>query len=87
MSAPKRPATPARPRTLDVRALIARGEEPFPQVLGLVRSVAPGEEFVIVTPFIPAPLIERLRAEGYAIRPELVGDGSWRTHFVKPAAS
>lgn len=73
-----------KPRTLDVRALIARGEEPFPKVMALVRNTPPGEEFVIITPFIPAPLIEKLQSEGYSIRPEYRTDGSWQTHFVKP---
>jgi hypothetical protein len=84
MVAPSHPPPGPKPRTLDVRALIARGEEPFPHVMALVRSTPPGEEFVLITPFIPAPLIEKLQGEGYAIRPEYRTDGSWQTHFVKP---
>ena len=74
----------AASRILDVRPLIARGEEPFPRVMALVNNTRPGEGFTIVSPFIPAPLIERLQSEGYLVRPEFRADGSWETRFTRP---
>jgi uncharacterized protein (DUF2249 family) len=70
-------------RTLDVRPLIARGEEPFPKIMKLVTDLAPGESLLLVAPFLPAPLIERLKADGFTAKPERAGDGAWRTLFVR----
>ena len=71
-------------RTLDVRPMIARGEEPFSKIMALVAGTAPGEGFTIVSPFIPAPLIEKLQSEGYTARPEHRSDGGWQTQFHRP---
>lgn len=65
--------------------MLERGEEPFPVIMQTVAALAPGEQFVLVTPFIPAPLIERLHAEGFAVHPERRIDGSWHTQFSAPA--
>jgi uncharacterized protein (DUF2249 family) len=69
---------------LDIRPLLARGEEPFPAILALVDRLGPADEMVIVSPFVPAPLIERMQSAGYEVRPEHQGDGSWTTRFRKP---
>ena len=70
-------------RTLDVRALMAQGEEPFARIMQTVASLAPGEEFVLITPFLPSPLIEKLHSEGFQARPERRSDGGWQTHFTQ----
>ncbi len=80
------PAEPRKLRTLDVRPLIARGEEPFTKIMALVATIAPGESFVLVTPFLPSPLIEKLHSEGFDARPERRTDGGWQTHFTRGAA-
>jgi uncharacterized protein (DUF2249 family) len=69
-------------RTLDVRPLIARGEEPFQKIMSTVAGLAAGESLMLVTPFLPSPLIEKLRAEGFTARPEHIA-GAWRTHFIR----
>ena len=70
--------------TLDVRPLIARGEEPFDKIMKAVSALAPGESFVLVTPFVPAPLIELLQSQGFDARPEHRADGGWQTQFTSP---
>jgi uncharacterized protein (DUF2249 family) len=70
-------------RTLDIRPLIARGEEPFEKIMRSVASLAPGERLLLVTPFLPSPLIERLQADGFQARPERRHDGSWETQFSR----
>ena len=72
-----------RTSTLDVRPLIARGEEPFTSIMTAVAALSTREELVLVTPFLPSPLIEKLQAEGFEVRPERRGDGSWRTLFYR----
>jgi hypothetical protein len=70
-------------RTLDVRPLIASGEGPVEKIRATVEALGPEEGLLLVSPFLPAPLIERLQAEGFAARPERGSDGVWRTHFVR----
>ncbi|HVU34985.1 MAG TPA: DUF2249 domain-containing protein [Opitutaceae bacterium] len=77
------PSEPRKPRLLDVRPLIARGEEPFTKIMATIAALGPGEGFVLVSPFLPSPLIEKLHAEGFQARPERRGDGSWQTHFTR----
>ena len=72
-------------RSLDVRPLMARGEEPFRKIMTTVASLEPGEGLALVTPFLPSPLIEKLQSAGFAIRPERRADGSWQTFFTPPA--
>ncbi|HVS51564.1 MAG TPA: DUF2249 domain-containing protein [Opitutaceae bacterium] len=79
-----KPEPPRKVRLLDTRPLIARGEEPRAAVFAAVAALAPGESLVLVTPFLPSPLIERLQADGFSIRPERRTDGSWQTHFSRP---
>jgi uncharacterized protein (DUF2249 family) len=68
-------------RTLDVRPLIARGEEPFQEIMSVVANLTAGESLLLVTPFLPSPLIEKLKADGFTARPERAGSGAWRTRF------
>lgn len=82
-----KPSPSRKTRTLDVRPLIARGEEPFKLIMTTVAALAPDESFLLTTPFLPSPLIERLRSEGFAAQPERTADGSWRTHFVRRAGA
>jgi uncharacterized protein (DUF2249 family) len=48
-----------------------------------VAALGPGESFLLITPFIPSPLIEKLQSEGFSARPNRRGDGSWQTEFVR----
>jgi uncharacterized protein (DUF2249 family) len=68
-------------RTLDLRPIIAAGDEPFTKIMAAVAAVGLGETLLLVTPFLPSPLIEKLHAEGFAARPERRSDGSWQTSF------
>jgi hypothetical protein len=78
-----KPPRSAKIRTLDVRPLIARGEEPFTKIMAAVAALSPQDSLVLLTPFLPAPLIEKLRSEGFEAQPERADDGSWRTRFVR----
>jgi hypothetical protein len=78
------PSAPRKVRTLDVRPLIARGEEPFKKIMATLAALGPAEDFVLVSPFLPSPLIEKLHSEGFSARPQRSGDGSWQTRFSRP---
>lgn len=72
---------PRTVRTLDVRPLIQRGEEPRAKIFATFATLTPGESLALVTPFLPSPLIEKMQADGYQARPERHADGSWQTLF------
>lgn len=63
--------------------MLARGEEPFARIVAVVAALKPDEGLLLVSPFLPSPLVEKLQAEGFQARPERRADGSWQTHFVR----
>jgi hypothetical protein len=74
---------PGKLKTVDVRSVIARGEEPFTKVMATVAGLGPADGFVLVSPFLPSPLIERLQGDGFHAAPERRGDGAWQTTFTR----
>lgn len=51
---------------LDLRALLASGQSPFPIIEERVHGLAPGDSFDLLAPFEPVPLYDHLRAWGAA---------------------
>lgn len=73
--------TPIKFKTLDVRPFLARGEEPFGTIRDRVDALLPGHGLTVVAPFLPAPLIEVLKSEGFASSMERRADGGWAVNF------
>ncbi|MFO1446955.1 MAG: DUF2249 domain-containing protein [Opitutaceae bacterium] len=71
-------------KTFDVRPLLARGEEPFSLIRARVDALVAGSGVTIVAPFMPAPLIELLKSEGFQSTCERRSDGAWAVNFWKP---
>lgn len=72
---------PARRKHLDVRPLLARGEEPYSSIRRVVDALGPGEEFELTAPFLPSPLIEKLASEGFQSEVCHAGAGVWTVRF------
>jgi uncharacterized protein (DUF2249 family) len=70
-------------RTLDVRPMLERDEEPYTLIMTTVAALAANESLLIVTPFLPSPLIEKLHSEGFSAQPQRRADGSWQTQFSR----
>lgn len=68
-------------KIFDVRPLLAQGEEPFPLIRAKVDALAAGQGLTVVAPFLPAPLIELLKSEGYESTMERRADGAWAVNF------
>ena len=68
-------------KRLDVRKLLAQGIEPFPAIRNRVDTLKEGEGLAVIAPFLPSPLIEKLRGENFNSRVEPQPDGSWITYF------
>ena len=77
MSAPKF-------KTFDVRPLLASGVEPFPEIRKRVTALTPGTGLTLLAPFMPAPLIELLKSEGFESTMERRHDGAWAVNFWRP---
>lgn len=73
-------------KRFDVRELIRTGIEPFPQILARAHALADGEGLLIVAPFLPSPLIERLGAEGFASKVERGKGADWLVYFWREPA-
>lgn len=68
-------------KSFDVRPLLAQGNEPFDAIRARVDALKPGEGVTIIAPFMPAPLIELLKSEGFSSTLEHRGDGAWAVNF------
>ncbi len=83
-AAPDRPAWAderAVTRTHDARAAIEAGEHPMPRVMAELAALADGEVFALVTPFVPAPLVDLARGKGYVGFSVTEGEALVRTYF------
>lgn len=74
---------PTKLKTLDIRPLLARGEEPFPIIREQANRLSPGQGLTVIAPFLPAPLIEYLKGEGFQSAPKHRADGAWSVNFWK----
>jgi hypothetical protein len=63
---------------LDARPIIEQGGHPLGVVLEAVKELKPGEIYELTTPFLPAPLIERVVAQGF----DHFADKNAEDHFV-----
>lgn len=68
-------------KRLDVRKLLREGIEPLPAIRRRVDALKDGEGLAVIAPFLPSPLIEKLRSENFSSRVEPQPDGSWVTYF------
>jgi uncharacterized protein (DUF2249 family) len=68
-------------KLLDIRPILARGDDPFSRIRTTVDALQPGEGLSVVAPFLPSPLIEKLGSEGFRSRVERQPGSGWITHF------
>ncbi|HET8539134.1 MAG TPA: DUF1858 domain-containing protein [Anaeromyxobacter sp.] len=89
-AAPERPAWADErevARTHDARAAIEAGEHPMPRVMTDLAALADGEVYALVTPFVPAPLVDLARGKGFAAFSVAEGDALVRTYFRRGAGA
>ena len=77
---------PKRFKKLDVRGAIAQGIEPFPAIREHAQKLKPDEGLVVIAPFLPSPLIERLAGEGFQWRFERGAQNTWVVYFWRESA-
>lgn len=68
-------------KRFDVRELIRSGIEPFPEIRQRVDALMPNEGLIVIAPFLPSPLVERLGGEGFATKIERGRGADWIVYF------
>lgn len=78
------PASPKRSglRALDVRPILARGEDPLDTILRELEQVGPCGVLSITAPFRPAPLIQLLTRRGHLVSDAPIGDGAFHVEVI-----
>lgn len=68
-------------KRFDVRDLIRRGIEPFPEIRKRVDALPAGQGLIVVAPFLPSPLVEKFTSEGFASKVEKGAGADWLVYF------
>jgi hypothetical protein len=74
-------------RSHDARAAIEAGEHPLPQVMRDLSTLAEGDVYELITPFVPAPLLDMAREKGFLGHSVREGETVVRTYFRRDAAA
>jgi uncharacterized protein (DUF2249 family) len=69
--------------TLDVRPLLARGEEPFKAIMDAARQVPTGSVLALTVGFEPLPLYDALSRQGFVHWAERGTDDVWNVRFLR----
>jgi hypothetical protein len=72
-------------KRFDVRDLIRCGIEPFPEIRQRVDKLKPAQGLIVVAPFLPSPLIEKLGSEGFASKVDRGNGADWVVYFWREA--
>lgn len=77
--------TPTDPthRELDVRPILAAGEEPLETILSAAKEVPVGGSLTVIAPFEPQPLYRVLGARGFVHRATALGGGDMAVRFTQ----
>lgn len=67
--------------TLDVRPMLASGQEPFAAVMRAAEALGPGQTLRLIAPFRPAPLMGVLRSRGFTFAETPLTDDLWQVDF------
>lgn len=72
--------------TLDARSILAGGGHPMQQVVAALDGLQPGQVFLLITPFVPEPLVDIAKKKGFDTHSEVSGPDLVRTYFLRPGA-
>ncbi len=69
--------------SLDVRSIIEGGEDPFNEIMAVVKKLEDIQTLEIINSFEPIPLINKLKRKGYTTWTEKFEDGTIHSFFKK----
>jgi len=67
----------------DAREDLDNGIQPLNKVLRETKSFERGEKYILVTAFIPVPMVELLETNGFECYSEVINDTEVRNYFLK----
>lgn len=67
--------------TLDVRPLLAGGEEPFGAIMKAAETLTDGQVLRLIAPFRPVPLFRVMERRGYAFTETPLEGADWQVDF------
>lgn len=70
-------------KVYDARYDLEYGEHPAGKVFSEVSKLTEGETYLLITPFVPAPLIDKLKDKGYKAVSRKVSNNKFETYFSK----
>ncbi len=73
-------------KRFDVRDLLARGIEPFPEIRKRIDALKPDQGLIVIAPFLPSPLLEKFGSEGFLTKVERGRNGEWIIYFWREVA-
>ena len=68
-------------QVLDIRSLIANGQEPCGALKPLLSQLSPALGLRLIAPFFRAPLVEMFSAQGFHIHLNPIKDQVWTIDF------
>lgn len=72
--------------TLDVRPMLAAGDDPFNAIMDTIAGLGPDEAFELLAPLDPLPLYQVLGSRGFAHDTEQLDGGDYRIVFRRDIA-
>jgi len=69
--------------TLDARPSIEAGGHPLPQVMAALKGLEDGQVYVLITPFLPAPMLDAVAAKGFRSWSSREDAEQFRTYFSR----
>ena len=73
-------------KRFDVRDLLHRGIEPFPEIRKRVDGLGADQGLIVIAPFLPSPLVEKLTSEGFHTKVDRGQKGEWVIYFWREDA-
>jgi uncharacterized protein (DUF2249 family) len=71
--------------TVNVRADIRKGCEPFSKIMAAAAPLQPGEQLLLIAPFEPTPLFAVLAQQGFTHHARALESGDWEVLFTRQA--
>lgn len=67
----------------DASEMIASGGHPLTQVMQDLKDWKPGDIYVLTTPFLPAPLLDKVKEKGFLVWSSEIKPGKFMNYFYK----
>ncbi|MBK7029416.1 MAG: DUF2249 domain-containing protein [Bacteroidales bacterium] len=71
-------------KSLDAREMLEKGEHPLSIVLSTTQTMKSGDIYELITPFMPAPLVQKVSAQGLETFTKVLDMNEYHSYFYKP---